>query len=68
MLIPLFASPHASRPLLSPLHVPVPLPAYVEISSTFPGKQTDNNPSTFWMAGAANNFIGNVAAGSEDSG
>ena len=42
--------------------------ALVEIKSTFPGKQTDITPSTFGMAGAANNFIGNVAAGSEDSG
>ena len=61
--------PHTSPfILLSPLRVPAGLPAYVQIKSTFPGKQTDITPSTFWMAGAANNFIGNVAAGSEDSG
>ncbi|CAI5505686.1 unnamed protein product, partial [Closterium sp. Naga37s-1] len=31
-------------------------------------RQTDNQPSTFWLATPFNSFVGNVAAGSEDSG
>ncbi|GJP83999.1 hypothetical protein CLOP_g14094 [Closterium sp. NIES-67] len=31
-------------------------------------RQTDKQPSTFWLATPFNSFIGNVAAGSEDSG
>ena len=32
------------------------------------GKETDSQPSTFWMTSASNVFVGNVAAGSEGSG
>ncbi|CAI5994927.1 unnamed protein product [Closterium sp. NIES-64] len=31
-------------------------------------RQTDDKPSTFWLATPFNSFVGNVAAGSEDSG
>ncbi|CAI5470023.1 unnamed protein product [Closterium sp. Yama58-4] len=31
-------------------------------------KHTDDKPSTFWMANPNNNYVDNVAAGSEDSG
>ncbi|CAI5470029.1 unnamed protein product [Closterium sp. Yama58-4] len=31
-------------------------------------RQTDDRPSTFWLATPFNSFVGNVAAGSEDSG
>ncbi|CAI5484159.1 unnamed protein product, partial [Closterium sp. Yama58-4] len=31
-------------------------------------QQTDDKPSTFWLATPFNSFVGNVAAGSEDSG
>ena len=30
--------------------------------------ETDHNPATFWITNAGNNYIGNVAAGSEESG
>lgn len=30
--------------------------------------ETDNRPSTFWITNPKNEFIGNVAAGSGDSG
>ena len=30
--------------------------------------ETDNNPSTFWCTNPNNEWVGNVAAGSEDSG
>ncbi|GJP48394.1 hypothetical protein CLOM_g7684 [Closterium sp. NIES-68] len=33
-----------------------------------PAIQSDNSPSTFWITNPANTFIGNVAAGSSDSG
>ncbi|CAI5520036.1 unnamed protein product [Closterium sp. Naga37s-1] len=36
----------------------------VKISS----EETDDEPSTFWITNANNNYIGNVAAGSEDTG
>ncbi|CAI6007157.1 unnamed protein product [Closterium sp. NIES-64] len=39
-------------------------PVKVKISS----EETDDEPSTFWITNANNNYIGNVAAGSEDTG
>ncbi|GJP36650.1 hypothetical protein CLOM_g21134 [Closterium sp. NIES-68] len=39
-------------------------PAVVKISP----EETDDEPSTFWISNANNNYIGNVAAGSEDTG
>ena len=34
----------------------------------FNGKETDSEPSTFWITNPANDWIGNVVAGSESSG
>ena len=46
-------------------------PVTTVIPPSVPGKfdlHTDNQPSTFWLSNPFNNLIGNVAAGSLDSG